>query len=201
MKILAPILSLLILFSACSENNLSIESGNLVYEVNQSMNTKITNKKEGTSPYMNEFQASDYIVINGQKTDKFNINDISTQEIEDKKLGKGTQWVINGNHQEGSINIEKITTLKKYDNYPDLILVKSSYTNKSEKASISKIVSNQYIINPTGDSPAYWAFQGSSTSSRSDWIRPLEPGYYDKNYMGMNNSDYGGGIPVVDIWR
>jgi alpha-galactosidase len=26
-------------------------------------------------------------------------------------------------------------------------------------------------------------------------------GFYEKNFMGMNASDYGGGIPVIDLWR
>ena len=201
MKVLTPILSLLILFSSCSQNNLTIENGNLVYELNGLMHTKITYKKEGVSAYMNGFQASDYIVINNQKIDQFDITEASDQEIEDEKLGKGIQWVIKGSHKEGSIHVEKTSILKKYDNYPDLLLIKTTYTNLAEKAVITKVASNQYEILHTNDTPSYWAFQGSSTSARSDWIRPLVPGYYDKNYMGMNNSDYGGGIPVVDIWR
>jgi alpha-galactosidase len=52
-----------------------------------------------------------------------------------------------------------------------------------------------------GDAPSFWAFQGSSSGSRSDWIKPLEPGYYQKNYMGMNDTDYGGGIPLTSVWR
>jgi len=29
----------------------------------------------------------------------------------------------------------------------------------------------------------------------------VQPGFYRENYMGMNASDYGGGTPVVDVWR
>ena len=29
----------------------------------------------------------------------------------------------------------------------------------------------------------------------------MNPGFYEKNFMGMNASDYGGGIPVIDLWR
>ena len=32
-------------------------------------------------------------------------------------------------------------------------------------------------------------------------MQPLKPGFEQRNYMGMNASDYGGGTPVVDIWR
>ena len=45
-----------------------------------------------------------------------------------------------------------------------------------------------------------WTFQPSSTSERKDWAFPVENGFYQRNYLGMNNSDYGGGIPMVCLW-
>jgi alpha-galactosidase len=47
----------------------------------------------------------------------------------------------------------------------------------------------------------FWSFQGESTSARKDWIFPLYAGFYQQNFMGMNDTDYGGGIPLTDIWR
>jgi alpha-galactosidase len=47
----------------------------------------------------------------------------------------------------------------------------------------------------------FWSFQGSSHADRRDWIQKVNPGFYEKNFMGMNASDYGGGIPVIDLWR
>ena len=45
-----------------------------------------------------------------------------------------------------------------------------------------------------------WTFQPSSTSERKDWAFPVENGFSQRNYLGMNNSDYGGGIPMVCLW-
>lgn len=45
-----------------------------------------------------------------------------------------------------------------------------------------------------------WTFQPSSTSERKDWAFPVENGFYQRNYLGMNDSDYGGGIPMVCLW-
>lgn len=45
-----------------------------------------------------------------------------------------------------------------------------------------------------------WSFQPSSTGERKDWVLPVGKGFYQKNFMGMNDSDYGGGIPMVSIW-
>jgi alpha-galactosidase len=46
----------------------------------------------------------------------------------------------------------------------------------------------------------FWSFQPESTPERQNWIKPLTNNFYQKNYQGMNASDYGGGIPVLDIW-
>ncbi len=45
-----------------------------------------------------------------------------------------------------------------------------------------------------------WSFQPSSTADRKDWVLPVDNHFYQKNYMGMNDSDYGGGIPMISIW-
>ena len=45
-----------------------------------------------------------------------------------------------------------------------------------------------------------WTFQPSSTGERKDWLFPVEDGFYQRNYLGMNDPDYGGGIPMVCLW-
>ena len=66
---------------------------------------------------------------------------------------------------------------------------------------VNKWVSNSYQILNAGDTPAFWSFQGSSTSRRRDWILRVDSAFSQKNFMGMNNKDYGGGIPLIDLWR
>ena len=50
------------------------------------------------------------------------------------------------------------------------------------------------------NAPDVWSFQPSSTSWRKDWTFPVKSGFYQRNYLGMNDSDYGGGIPMVSVW-
>ena len=45
-----------------------------------------------------------------------------------------------------------------------------------------------------------WSFQPTSTGNRLDWVMPLGKGFYQRNYLGMNDPDYGGGIPMVCLW-
>ena len=45
-----------------------------------------------------------------------------------------------------------------------------------------------------------WSLQPSSTAERKDWVLPVTKDFYQKNYLGMNDPDYGGGIPMVSLW-
>jgi alpha-galactosidase len=46
----------------------------------------------------------------------------------------------------------------------------------------------------------FWSFQGGSYIFRPDWVLPVTKDYTRENFMGNNSPDYGGGIPVVDLW-
>ena len=48
--------------------------------------------------------------------------------------------------------------------------------------------------------PQVWSFQPTSSGDRLDWAFPVERGSKRRNYLGMNGSDYGGGIPLVCLW-
>ena len=45
-----------------------------------------------------------------------------------------------------------------------------------------------------------WTFQPSSSGERRDWTFPVSSGFSGRNYLGMNDSDYGGGIPLLSLW-
>src|SRR5512132_3091469 len=48
---------------------------------------------------------------------------------------------------------------------------------------------------------ACWSYQNGSYEKRPSWVVPLHVSFQQENYLGMNASDYGGGTPVVDVWR
>ena len=50
------------------------------------------------------------------------------------------------------------------------------------------------------EGPEIWSLQPSSTAERLDWVLPVKNGFSQRNYLGMNDSDYGGGIPLVTLW-
>src|SRR5574344_927376 len=73
-----------------------------------------------------------------------------------------------------------------------------SAVKPSVKTAFSK---DTLTIVSDGSDPAFWIFVGSSSEARQDWVRPLDKDTLIINHMGMNNSDYGGGIPCAVVWN
>lgn len=179
---------------------LQIENGALMYEVDTDLQTKISSTLPNTKTLVSSFQPSETIEINGKTIEKFKHHGTKESTIDGDLPGK--QWTLQGLYESEGIRIQKTVRLTTYDSFPDLVSTQVTYTNtSSENLIVDNWSNNTYRIESQNDDPPFWAFQGSSSSARSDWIKPLEPGYYQKNYMGMNDSDYGGGIPVTSIWR
>ena len=78
------------------------------------------------------------------------------------------------------------------------------YTNAGKtKLAIASWTNNAYRVNAQrgANSPAFWSYQSGSYEKRPNWILPLRTKFQQENYQGMNASDYGGGTPIVDVWR
>src|SRR5690606_17783930 len=98
--------------------------------------------------------------------------------------------------------IEKLVTITTLEDFPNAAYFDISYTNVGDKvASVTSWVNHNYRVKTINKELPIWSLQTSSSIRRDDWVLPVEPGFFQKNYMGMNNSDYGGGIPVVNLWR
>src|SRR5207245_8264257 len=65
---------------------------------------------------------------------------------------------------------------------------------------VARGTNGAHVLEPAADRE-YGSFCGASYEDRRDWVQPLKDGFEQKNFMGMNASDYGGGTPVVDVWR
>lgn len=46
-----------------------------------------------------------------------------------------------------------------------------------------------------------WSLQPTSSEARLDWVLPVPDGFSKDNYLGMNDPDYGGGIPMISLWN
>ncbi|WP_273277776.1 glycoside hydrolase family 36 protein [Maribacter polysiphoniae] len=179
---------------------LTIQQGNLTLEINGNLKTRLSATFEEAKPLMDDFQSSEQLVVAKQGLTDFSVEGVEETSLEGSLTGR--QWVVNGVYNDNGLSVGKKLIITAYDKYPDLLTTKVIYTNTSNSdVFVEEWTNNGYQILSQGDEPAFWAFQGSSSTDRSDWIKPLEPGFYQKNFMGMNDSDYGGGIPVTSVWR
>ena len=101
------------------------------------------------------------------------------------------------------LDVEKRVQVSSYESRPNWLFVSVAYRNLGKKPiAILGYTSHHYEMAPKGDSePAFWSYQSASFEKRPDWLLPVAKGYARDNFLGMNNSDYGGGTPVMDVWR
>ena len=80
---------------------------------------------------------------------------------------------------------------------PGMTLRSVRFVNTGEAAvTVDAIETSRIFIE--GD--AVWSLQPTSTANREDWVLPVKKGFSQKNYLGMNDPDYGGGIPMISLW-
>jgi len=132
---------------------------------------------------------------------QFQLGDSKISEISDS-IGSGQLLQIPGKIEGKS---DLMLNFRAYRNMPDVIL--SDFSIQNTSTAILEITEIRFLrlsvsaLDFGSQQPyAFWSFQGASYESRPDWILPLKPDFYQENFLGMNASDYGGGVPVLDLW-
>lgn len=127
---------------------------------------------------------------------------LQSRRIEPVKdaFGTGRRTTLSG--RAGSLVKEVEVTA--YDGRPGWLFLRGRYRNDGTgPLQVRGFTSHRYAFarGPDRHEPAYWSYQSASYESRPDWLLPIEPGYSRGNDLGMNETDYGGGTPVIDVWR
>jgi len=117
------------------------------------------------------------------------------------QLGKGTRLQLIGE----SPRLQKTVVVELYRDYPGFALYQVTYRNLGiEPVDIQQWTQLDLTVPheaSPGSEPVFWSFCGSTHSDRRDWVQPVRVGFRQDNFMGMEASDYGGGTPIVDVWR
>jgi len=73
-----------------------------------------------------------------------------------------------------------------------------SFVNSGwDDISVDAIETSRIVLDNPGE---VWSLQPSSSGERKDWVLEVPKGFSQQNFLGMNGSDYGGGIPMVSVW-
>ena len=179
-------------------HTVKISDGMIVIEFNDILYSRIgCNVKDGLNR-LSHYGASDFIVLaDGKQIHQFALSSSVSLPLDG---ALGTHFLIKGVSKEGIEKSIELTSLKKY---PGLILYRVHYRNLGQTALKIKSWTNAaYRIEAsTGKQQGFWSFSGGSYSDRRDWVQPVKAGFSQPNFMGMTSSDYGGGTPVIDVWR
>jgi len=179
---------------------LRIDGGNISIEFDNYLHSRIISRINTADNKLGNFTASEFIKINDKNYKEFLLKEHSVTDMEDK-IGKGKQYKIESDAE----NLKKELIIITYEDFPTMLFMQVEYTNNGDiDLKIEGWTNNNYEFDADrgrGDNPPFWSYQPGSYGWDNDWIQPLKKDFKRENCMGMNWVDYGGGTPVVDIWR
>lgn len=186
--------------SACGSPDPMVQTDSIRVDVDSLMHTKVSINQDGTWKELTAFSASERVVVDGVTHDAFTMTSVSKKNVTDE-VGKGSSLIVVGTSE----GLEKTLTITTYADFPSIAVTQVEYKNTSSAdVTVDKWINNAYTLaNTTPDTftDRYWSYQSGSYITRPDWVLPVNLGFDQKNYMGMNQSDYGGGTPVTSLWR
>jgi alpha-galactosidase len=154
---------------------------------------------------LTRWAASEYLLLaDGRRVELFTLQQQGTDRVTGLH-GPGRCLRMSGVSATG---IEKNLEIQLFERYPGIAFYRVSYRNRSAGAIALRAWSSAdlHLLGDAGAragtaGPHFWSYCGSTHADRRDWVQPVGPGFAQDNFMGMTASDYGGGTPVVDLWR
>ena len=179
----------------------SISAGQVRLEFDARLRTRVVALLGPDEVVLGPFAASESVSAGATEIDDFAFEGRNEERIEDR-LGPGRRLTVTGRSKDPAI--VKAVSVSVYEAFPRVVVTQVRYTNAGTVAlSLDRWTANRHVLAASGASrrPPFWSYQSGSYESRPDWVLPLRKGFTQDNYLGMNASDYGGGTPVVDVWR
>ncbi|HSB60919.1 MAG TPA: glycoside hydrolase family 36 protein, partial [Vicinamibacteria bacterium] len=176
-----------------------VEGNGIRIEFDRSLHSRVVATLGGGETVLGPFAASESVSGGGVEVGDFAFSGQDAQRVRDDP-GPGRRWLLSGLAR----GLRKTVSVTAYDDFPGLAVFQVRYTNEGrDEVTIAGWTNNRYLIAAAGSGggPAFWSYQGGSYESRPDWVLPLKVGFARDNFQGMNASDYGGGTPIVDVWR
>jgi len=187
-----------------SVDKAQIQGANLRIEFDRNLRSRVVSRFDNQDTTMGPFSASETIAAADKSWTDFPMTNQKRERVSDA-FGTGERLVVTGR----SGTLTKGVTVTMYDEFPTMAFFDIQYTNTgTNKLNIKGWTNNAYTLNAqnrnaraAGDVPAFWSYQSGSYEKRPNWIVPLHANFRQENFLGMNASDYGGGTPIVDVWR
>ena len=185
------------------ETRAELSDGVLLIEFDPTLRSRLSNLGAGRRRAITPWTSTEYLRLSGgEPLDHFVLRE-STREASDGPHGKGTRLKLLGVSPQG---IEKRVEVTLVGRYPGVAFYRVAYRNRSSApvALAGWTNSGWKLLSAAAQDlrgPQFWSYCGSTHADRRDWVQPVTAGFAQDNFMGMTASDYGGGTPVVDVWR
>ena len=144
------------------------------------------------------WDASEALLLDGDaELADFALAGQRSEAVDDPRHGPGRRSVVVGRAANG---VEKQVEVTFFQRHPGLALLQVQYRNDGDAPLAVRgwrCAAHELAQRPGG----FWSFSGATHEDRRDWVRPLDAGFDQRNTLGMDASDYGGGTPVANIWR
>jgi alpha-galactosidase len=176
-----------------------IQGGNLRIEFDNRLRSRVVACFDKTETVMGPFSASETVTTAGELRSGFLLTSQKHERTKDA-FGEGERLTIEG--EAGGL--KKTVSVTVYDDFPSMAFFDVQYSNSgTSKLAIKSWTNNAYTVSTQhgAAAPAFWSYQSGSYEKRPNWVLPLHTNFQQENYQGMNASDYGGGTPIIDVWR
>src|SRR5580704_7117487 len=178
--------------------DLEIQSSVLRIEFDHNLHSRVVALFGSNPKLLTPFSASE--TVTGIRTwSDFALSASHRERVTDA-FGVGERLSLTGKSGE----LRKDISVTIYADFPSIAIFDAAYTNQgTAPLAIRGWANNQYSLSaaPAASVPTFWSYQSGSYEKRPNWVLPLRSGFSQQNYLGMNSSDYGGGTPIVDVWR
>lgn len=119
------------------------------------------------------------------------------ESVVDPQHGDGSRHLVTGRSDTA---VEKIVEITFFARHPGMAMLRVHYHNHGTQPLVVNGWRN--VAHELSDAPGgFWSFSGTTHADRRDWVRPVGKGFDQRNTLGMDAPDYGGGTPVADVWR
>lgn len=169
------------------------QDGVLAIGFDGELRTRLLRNGRAVTPW----QASESLLLKEGPVEQFRFRSDAREAVDDPRHGAGHVQRVTGISEGG---IEKQVEITFFQAYPGLAITRTRYRNTGPAP--IEITGWRNGAHELADAPGgFWSFSGATHEDRRDWVQPMTADFDQRNTLGMDASDYGGGTPAANIWR
>jgi alpha-galactosidase len=162
------------------------------------LRSRIELQAAGREASLGDFAASEYVITHdGRTLDDFSLAEQHLEPVRDTAHGPGQRLTVRGTLG----TLEKSVRVTLYERHPGFAILTTTYHNTGDAPQrFVRWVNCAHRLAVAGDGAPFGSFSGASHEDRRDWVQRSDR-IRAGQFHGHECADYGGGTPVVDVWR